>query len=342
MENKIQTITKYQQVADLIEQEIKLGRYIPGTKLPSERDLAKRYGISHMTVNKALSLLVAKKMLKRVHGNGTFIIGDHAFISSKLIMVAIPAEIHNHPLFYPDLTNALQDTGFFTILLNTDAENISESFWKVLEQQPKACVIDPPRDMVVKELTGFKGYENIIFIHKPIQISDNHTFSVIYTDYISVGYEGMKALFSHNRKNILVLGYEKEPDGIINLFCQGCEKAMNEFEVQGYHFLDTNKVNETEMENLFIDKKFDGIFSLGDFRAIPYLKIFHKLGVKIPEDVEIVGTYNTPWADTFGITSICINQKQIIDEVINCLKENLKGHVKKISPYIVFRNSCPK
>lgn len=45
----------------------------PGSRLPSERELAARYGVARMTARTAIDALVAKGLAYRVHGHGTFV-----------------------------------------------------------------------------------------------------------------------------------------------------------------------------------------------------------------------------------------------------------------------------
>lgn len=51
----------------LAEQEL-----APGSPIPSERDLAERYGVSRITVRAAVGQLVAEGLLTRAKGRGTF------------------------------------------------------------------------------------------------------------------------------------------------------------------------------------------------------------------------------------------------------------------------------
>ena len=63
----------YQHLADSLRDKIYEGKYAFGDKLPSERSLAEKFGISHLTVRKALAILEEEGMLLRVQGKGTFV-----------------------------------------------------------------------------------------------------------------------------------------------------------------------------------------------------------------------------------------------------------------------------
>ncbi len=63
----------YQQIKDAISENIRNGVWPPGTKLPSENQLASDLGASRMTINRPLRELTAEGHLKRIQGVGTFV-----------------------------------------------------------------------------------------------------------------------------------------------------------------------------------------------------------------------------------------------------------------------------
>lgn len=73
MFDRSQTIPYYIQIRESILEKIVSGELKVGEKLPSEENLAKYYGVSRMTVNKALSDLVDNGYLTRTPGSGTYI-----------------------------------------------------------------------------------------------------------------------------------------------------------------------------------------------------------------------------------------------------------------------------
>lgn len=64
---------RYQQLAEHVRAEILSGAYAFGARLPSETDLARRFGVSRGTVIKAFDLLVKEGMVVRRQGAGTFV-----------------------------------------------------------------------------------------------------------------------------------------------------------------------------------------------------------------------------------------------------------------------------
>lgn len=66
----------YFQLAELLEQEIVSGRWPAGSRLASEPDLCRHFGVSRTTVRQALTRLEQRGLIDRLKGQGTFVRGD--------------------------------------------------------------------------------------------------------------------------------------------------------------------------------------------------------------------------------------------------------------------------
>ncbi|MBL8518094.1 MAG: GntR family transcriptional regulator [Betaproteobacteria bacterium] len=63
----------YDQIKILLTQSLIAGEWKPGESIPSETDLAARFGVSQGTVRKAIDQLAAENILIRRQGKGTFV-----------------------------------------------------------------------------------------------------------------------------------------------------------------------------------------------------------------------------------------------------------------------------
>lgn len=61
------------QVFDQLKEQIVIGQWPAGTKLPSENELSKQLNVSRVSVRSALQMLVALGLLETRHGEGTYV-----------------------------------------------------------------------------------------------------------------------------------------------------------------------------------------------------------------------------------------------------------------------------
>lgn len=66
-------IAVWQQIVTLLRAEIAGGGYPPGTRLPTETALARRYGVNRHTLRRAISVLAEEGLLRVEQGRGTFV-----------------------------------------------------------------------------------------------------------------------------------------------------------------------------------------------------------------------------------------------------------------------------
>lgn len=64
---------RYQQVADDLRDAIKRGDFPPGAALPSQPELARRYGLNQTSINRAIAVLRAEGYVRVEHGRGAFV-----------------------------------------------------------------------------------------------------------------------------------------------------------------------------------------------------------------------------------------------------------------------------
>ena len=75
LDTPIETLTRVDEIADRLVTAIAVGEYLPGSRLPSERNLAASLQVGRMTVRAAIARLVQQGLLKtqRGRGGGSFV-----------------------------------------------------------------------------------------------------------------------------------------------------------------------------------------------------------------------------------------------------------------------------
>ncbi|MCX7669573.1 MAG: GntR family transcriptional regulator [Anaerolineae bacterium] len=63
----------YYQLANILRQQIAAGELRPGDRVPSEGQLCEQYGVSPMTVRRAINILLDEGLVTAMRGRGTFV-----------------------------------------------------------------------------------------------------------------------------------------------------------------------------------------------------------------------------------------------------------------------------
>jgi len=92
-------VSPYARVKQYLKSRLTAGDWTPGALMPSEAELVAQFGVSRMTVNRALRELQAEGLVDRIKGAGTFAAPLHR-VSSTLTLRDLHDEIiergHRH------------------------------------------------------------------------------------------------------------------------------------------------------------------------------------------------------------------------------------------------------
>jgi GntR family histidine utilization transcriptional repressor len=72
-ESRDLSVPVFQRIKDYLLDGIHAGQWKEGDAIPSEQVLARQFGVSRMTVNRAVRELTAEQILTRVQGSGTYV-----------------------------------------------------------------------------------------------------------------------------------------------------------------------------------------------------------------------------------------------------------------------------
>lgn len=95
--NRKSKLPLYYQLKEILKEEIDIGKYKPGDRIPSENEFAALLRISRNTAKQAIADLVSEGMLFRIQGKGTFV-SEKKMFSGIMETFSFSEEIKNGSL----------------------------------------------------------------------------------------------------------------------------------------------------------------------------------------------------------------------------------------------------
>ena len=356
--HKKKMAAKYLQFAEQLEQDLDCGRYAVDEQLPSERTLAQDHSLSHMTVNKAVASLVARGRLARRGRNGTVVLSPPARTmggrpqQSDFVTVMLDADPANHNPWLNLLPSALHARHLLPVILDVDVSHPKDLTSQQLEKLhgARAVIAHATRQFPYGALTGMDPDTRLVFISKPDEIPD-HPYATVIPDVCEGARQAMHALAAAGRLTVLAVVHGARASEHSRLLHAGLDLA--EKEIPGLKLLRLPPGDATTPEGYREDigrltkwlvaggYRPDGLFSFGDYHVIQALKTFLAIGMRVPQDVAVVGYHDTPWAEMYDLTTLSTNPKAVVTAVMEMVLGR-QGGERLIPPRLVWRRSCPR
>ena len=300
------TTPLYIQLHDGIKQAILEGKIIPGQKLPGDRDMAEDLNISIKMVRQALGILVDEGLIYRRPKIGTTvspIISDKSLRQKTYGVGVVFASLHDPQL--QDMTAGidarLRKDGFHMILTNsrdnmdTEIENVNI----LLDKESVDGIITFPIDLrkgLRYRTLHFDRLRNakipFVAIDRPIPGID--TDSVAFDNYggaklavehlVSLGHKKLVHITADWRNSIVT----ERIQGFIDTV-QKLGISRNNVQISR---LESFAMQDSEWDELVIkilDKGATGIFCFTDLLAQLIIRVLHRIGKKVPDDISIIG-----------------------------------------------------
>ncbi len=364
-------VSKYEQMVKILKKSIERGDFPVGARLTSENELSRQHGISRNTVREAISSLVQQGYMTRTQGKGTFVTGRRpAGPTSDSYAIFLHAHSHVFEAETRALVRAFQQAGSLPIVF--DVEDFKETaqaeaiLAKVLDQGVTGLVLeDQYRGLVVAvcKRTGRKPPPMAVvnFGAGP----DSLPVKCVYSDFRFGTHMGAKHLIGLGHRRILFVIHRQkyaEPGvsvekatGLYGEVCGGYSDALEEAGLgaqKDYFFVDHEfRLPGDDRERLKAvlmgPDRPDAVFAFGDYRAKHVIDIAMEAGLRVPDDLAVVGYWNTPWAEMtrVALTSVSIREDEIArvaaDKLLQARRDG-KGEPEMVivKPRLVVRDSC--
>lgn len=304
---------KYEEVTDKLRELILSGQ-INGDQLPKEEDILKFFNVSRITVLKAMDLLVKEGLLTRVKGTGTFINRDSASnpveLMHRMAIVAMQTSGHYYSKLYESVKYNIQEHNLFPISYNISAGNFDclikmSNLNSLLNSHIKGLLIHGGgywRNSVLANRTGLRS----VFLDY-YDSDGNPPWGAVLVDYEHGGYMAAKHLLESGRRKLMLVTNKNNitiemtaahmanhPRWQLNA---GCQRAVAEFPGASCRWVSCFPADE-DFDLIaagIASAKPDGIICNSDHIAVKLCSFVLRSGMKVPEDIAMIGCYNTPW-----------------------------------------------
>lgn len=98
----------YRRIYQHLLSDIQSGKYPPGAKLPTEKELAKAYGVSRITSKRALTMLAEEGLVDRIRGRGSFV---HRDAAARVASSFADADCAGSPAAVSDVSEVCETPG---------------------------------------------------------------------------------------------------------------------------------------------------------------------------------------------------------------------------------------
>ena len=341
-------------IADAIRGQIKAGTLPVGERLLSDDDFARKYKVNKRTVAAGLNTLVKEGLIERIPRQGTFVV-NHSSNDSKTSN-AVGMIMFSKGDVYSDINRNIS-SGFaglnlYPILISDqvclDKTSVISFIQTILNEQaaPYGFLIDGGMkflfDFLKKDIDRF---HNIVFINKYNHYERISKAKYALIDFAEAGRLAAKHFIAQGHKKLACLAMpEKTYAGVWGSiqakiqqgFAEVCKESSIQFnEDIFWKLIHGAPLTETVNELLSGADRPDAIFAYNDsfvrFKLLPLLKN--------TADIELIGFYNTPHAETCGFSSICIHEEEIAKNAIKLLTNKTKEKEILIKPELVIRRN---
>ncbi len=307
------------------------------------KDVAKAAGVSMATVSRSLneSTLIPEKTRKRVRGIADemgFEFNAHArsLITRRVgtIGIILPPNYDRfgvnlyHGTLHSSLRSVLEcnDIDLIVAFLNnhfTGGNNIRKL---VARKKVDGLIIVQP--MIARELIDYLHAKDMpfVFSHYPPPDPYPPDIDIIYPDNEYGGYIAGTHLAEQGRRRILCVTIpgEKEPQREYRLRLAGFKRGLAEtgLSLGAHDLLMGNSTMESGYDAVMGFKKsigrYDAIFATNDLMAIGSMLAVRELGMRVPQDIAVIGYDDTDLASCIRPSLTTVHQPREELSLVTC------------------------
>ncbi|MFL1695513.1 GntR family transcriptional regulator [Weissella kandleri] len=333
---------KYELIKNKIKEEIEAGDYRIGAKLPTESELMARFSVSRFTVRRAITDLENENYVYKVQGGGMFVDNWRVPVATsgttKLIgMVTTHIAHYIFPNIISGVDRAVSKQGYTMLVANTHNDPVRErkALLSMLDNNVAGLIIEPTQSAFNKE--NLDIYRHIDELNIPIvfinAIYEGLDYPVVKQADEVAEKHLVEYLFNQGHNKILGvfqvddLQGVRRMNGFIGAYQAKPELALNSSTIMYRSSDPINMVLGKIEQYLRANQEITAIVAYNDQLAIEIYDLIHEMGLKMPDDISIVGfddylldEYVTP-----KLTTMTHEKERMGGDAANLLIQALNG-----------------
>lgn len=361
----------YERILQYIKDKIMNKELLPGDRLPTEMELAEKFGVSRITSKRALEELRADRMIYRVRGKGSFVADPERMEGTshksgeemdykKVIEFLIPFSSASGGIMdtIKGASRVVTRKGYILDIKysNGDLEEEKKLLWMSYEKGMGGIIFYPISDRKNLEIL------NTLSMNEYPMVSIDRYYESIQVSYVvsdnqKGGYDITKYLLGLGHRKIAFLSDHRIEDAtsIRNRYFGYC-KALKESGADIHPELVKNGGLDVMQREAgigilreLLEKGATAFFCINDYVAIFVLQCLKSLEVDVPGEASVAGFDNL---DISGIaytplTTVGQDMERMgemaAEYIVDSIEKGKSGYMAKVVPVkIVVRESCGK
>jgi DNA-binding LacI/PurR family transcriptional regulator len=314
---------KYQQIMESLRQGIEAGRYRNGARLPSEAELMRRFGVSRMTVVKAMQHLQQEGLLVRRAGSGSY--ASEADPNQKPIFGLIIPDLGRTEIFEPICQGMSASPNASGHSLSwghsaggeskeDEAENLCEQY---IEQRVSGVFFAPVEFGPRREQINRRVLKALRNARIPVVLLDRcvldypsrSDYDIVGLDNRRAGYVMTDHLIRQGAKRVGFFALEGSAETVDDRIV-GYREALyaSGMTVDREMVLRGDPADAEMLSSRIAGKNMDALLCANDLTAAHVMRTLLGLGMRIPDDIRIAGIDDVRYAELLPVPLTTLHQ----------------------------------
>ena len=302
------SLPKYLQVRNELYDRIQNGYLRKGDKLPSEQELCEEFSVSALTIRRALTELSNEGFVARIKSKGSFISDPGG---SGIIALILAAEDYGDSSYMKIIQGAQKIAAEheYSLIVEWGNKNLEYErliIQKTIDRKVEGILIYPYDPVRSRE-----NYRLIEDVGIPYTVIDRYDMDskchTVSSDNYRGGVLAANELLSLGHTRIVFAAYHFFLSSEQERF-DGYSAAMRQagVMVSHEHLLSDRSLDYSELSRRILSREVTAVFCCNDRLAFKLMRGLLDLGVRVPEDVSIIGfdDWGAPSGLPIGLTTV--------------------------------------